>query len=474
MVYFWFSTNTGNHAALVPAIQSLGRILPEAFFVGSSIIFIVLRASVQLITEGRLSMDMFGHSSALPHRDDDFILALIKYGTATLETTAMKGLNNEVSMLSHPASTYVELHAGSASAASAGVMGTGQVLALHPSYNRPQRHVATDPWNNEVKLIKPVSSLTQDVDPMSKNASLRKEMWRFLKAIHLVWKVYVIGYLASKTGVSRLARGNSRKARFLRRIGVLPSENINLNSDSRTTMQADITKQSIAPNGHLGLMEEDEEDEEYLPEAEDFDDRSSESSASEDDSETSVEQTADDVFNAHDRALVHMRQQSISRESTPGLSPLQEINSLLQDPEQQQLLPVLIAHLQTGLEEHQSSPLTRRRYKSLLTPSRTEYGVDAADRALVTSIAVRRQATAAASQTQHTADRWDDSTFQGPSSCVVCCAEPRTIVLWPCRCLALCNDCRGELAARSSQHGGSSLCPCCRSEIQGYSRILIP
>ncbi|WFD32965.1 hypothetical protein MSPP1_004021 [Malassezia sp. CBS 17886] len=66
--------------------------------------------------------------------------------------------------------------------------------------------------------------------------------------------------------------------------------------------------------------------------------------------------------------------------------------------------------------------------------------------------------------------------------CVVCCAEERTVVCWPCRCLALCDDCRGTLA--SHQHSvltvsapgvrPTQLCPTCRTPVMAFSRLYIP
>lgn len=44
----------------------------------------------------------------------------------------------------------------------------------------------------------------------------------------------------------------------------------------------------------------------------------------------------------------------------------------------------------------------------------------------------------------------EDSTIQSRLLCVVCQAEPRGVLLRPCRCLALCNDCREVLASRVS------------------------
>ncbi|KAJ1665430.1 hypothetical protein IW140_003400 [Coemansia sp. RSA 1813] len=50
--------------------------------------------------------------------------------------------------------------------------------------------------------------------------------------------------------------------------------------------------------------------------------------------------------------------------------------------------------------------------------------------------------------------------------CVICWANTRCVMLRPCRCLCLCNECRAALAARNFDH-----CPCCRRDVAGYSRV---
>ncbi|KAG0138293.1 hypothetical protein HOY82DRAFT_262667 [Tuber indicum] len=55
------------------------------------------------------------------------------------------------------------------------------------------------------------------------------------------------------------------------------------------------------------------------------------------------------------------------------------------------------------------------------------------------------------------------------SSCVVCQSATRTIIVWPCRCLALCEDCRVCLA-----HNNYKSCVCCRQGVEGFSRIYVP
>ncbi len=56
----------------------------------------------------------------------------------------------------------------------------------------------------------------------------------------------------------------------------------------------------------------------------------------------------------------------------------------------------------------------------------------------------------------------------GPQ-CVVCQSAPRTIIVWPCRCLSLCDDCRVSLAMNNFDK-----CVCCRREVISFSRIYVP
>ncbi|KAI9781641.1 MAG: hypothetical protein M1839_005858 [Geoglossum umbratile] len=57
----------------------------------------------------------------------------------------------------------------------------------------------------------------------------------------------------------------------------------------------------------------------------------------------------------------------------------------------------------------------------------------------------------------------------GGPQCVICQSSPRTILVWPCRCLALCEDCRVSLAMKNFGN-----CVCCRRDVVGFSRIFVP
>ncbi|KAK6067777.1 Protein ASI1 [Seiridium cupressi] len=56
----------------------------------------------------------------------------------------------------------------------------------------------------------------------------------------------------------------------------------------------------------------------------------------------------------------------------------------------------------------------------------------------------------------------------GPQ-CVVCHSSPRTVIVWPCRCLSLCDECRVTLAMNNFDK-----CVCCRREVISFSRIYVP
>ncbi|OUM69372.1 hypothetical protein PIROE2DRAFT_19674 [Piromyces sp. E2] len=51
-------------------------------------------------------------------------------------------------------------------------------------------------------------------------------------------------------------------------------------------------------------------------------------------------------------------------------------------------------------------------------------------------------------------------------TCVVCFDAQREIILWPCGCLCLCDDCREMMTFKSYKR-----CPCCQQEVNSFSKI---
>lgn len=80
----------------------------------------------------------------------------------------------------------------------------------------------------------------------------------------------------------------------------------------------------------------------------------------------------------------------------------------------------------------------------------------------------RRQASEKANQSPSQAEGSVGFTGDGPQ-CVVCHSAPRAVIVWPCRCLSLCDDCRVSLAMNNFDK-----CVCCRREVMSFSRIYVP
>ncbi|CCF57932.1 hypothetical protein KAFR_0D02840 [Kazachstania africana CBS 2517] len=53
-------------------------------------------------------------------------------------------------------------------------------------------------------------------------------------------------------------------------------------------------------------------------------------------------------------------------------------------------------------------------------------------------------------------------------SCIICRQNTRNIILWPCRCMTICDECRVKLG-----HRGIHSCVSCKNEIYGYSKVHI-
>lgn len=66
-------------------------------------------------------------------------------------------------------------------------------------------------------------------------------------------------------------------------------------------------------------------------------------------------------------------------------------------------------------------------------------------------------------------ERGSNASSAGGPQCVLCQDAPRTILLWPCGHLALCDECRVNMATRNF-----SRCVCCRTATVAYSRLYVP
>lgn len=125
-----------------------------------------------------------------------------------------------------------------------------------------------------------------------------------------------------------------------------------------------------------------------------------------------------------------------------------------------------------AVERHRGRLLTSRHRPGTLHSTMTP---EEEERALEGYILERRSAThqhPGGSNDNPGTGTWAsgaDGMGSGGPQCVVCQASPRTILVWPCGCLSLCDDCRVGLATRNFDS-----CVCCRSDVAAYSRLFVP
>lgn len=113
-------------------------------------------------------------------------------------------------------------------------------------------------------------------------------------------------------------------------------------------------------------------------------------------------------------------------------------------PEEIEAKRILISHLEDAKE---NNPVTRSKYSKRSWDE---------SQALLRLIEERRRKFVADDEIRETL-------------CVVCQTAHRQIILWPCRCLSLCDDCR--LALVTQEFKG---CVCCRREVTSFSKIYVP
>lgn len=201
---------------------------------------------------------------------------------------------------------------------------------------------------------------------------------------------------------------------------------------------------------------------------------------------------------AFDSAIARIRESTPSSSSQVADLPLaaSDLARLLnpQSPEDRDEAITLAAHLsfeegimtRSRFRQHQarqrvkvllSSAQHRRLYGGFNFKSSTQMMTPEEEARRLEQILLSRRAAKAPSDPQEggntgTTGDWatgaDGLGSEGPQ-CVVCQCAPRTIIVWPCRCLSLCDECRVSLAMNNFDK-----CVCCRREVISFSRIYVP
>ncbi|KAL4902988.1 hypothetical protein BDW74DRAFT_157234 [Aspergillus multicolor] len=182
-----------------------------------------------------------------------------------------------------------------------------------------------------------------------------------------------------------------------------------------------------------------------------------------------------------------------SRDGTPAPESLMDVSSIarLLDPRDEatrQEARILAAHLNAGRE---GRILTRRQYQVqverqraqiLLSPQHFRPAARSSNggkqkpstqgESEILEKLILDKRSAASSSKATTEQTWESGASGLGSSgppCVVCQTNSRSIIVWPCRCLCICEDCRVSLAMNNF---GS--CVTCRQEVGGFVRLWVP
>ncbi|XDG06986.1 hypothetical protein ABKA04_006601 [Annulohypoxylon sp. FPYF3050] len=166
-----------------------------------------------------------------------------------------------------------------------------------------------------------------------------------------------------------------------------------------------------------------------------------------------------------------------SRESTPFDQPfaMDDLARLLHptSPEERREAHALAAHLTSDriVTRSQYARMQQNQRGRLLIDPRgrpsTNRLTDEEEAELLEDLIITRRNEAARQREANGAD--DEEDDRGGPQCVVCHSAPRKIIVWPCRCLSLCDECRVTLAMNNFDK-----CVCCRREVVSFSRIYVP
>ncbi|KAA1469242.1 hypothetical protein DENSPDRAFT_772776 [Dentipellis sp. KUC8613] len=424
----WFSP------ASYPLLNYMSCIF-ESLLIVVTLLAFALNALTQILLEGAVTRPFFGHAATLmPKWDEDFSIVLLRLGTASLEATSVAGLGNEVSAV--PVAEPADAKAGAY-----GEVQMNRVGVTSVSHARDGRR-RKDGFANEIRHVK-VGGGHQD--PWFDVVWVR-ELGRFGVELRKFAKGAALGAWAYLRG----------RTVYRRRPGSERVQNADEDEDASHPATEPLREGTAEPQDdaeHARVYERflageavsDDEDDFRPPFA---DENENDDGDGEDDEDESPDADTD-----------------AAEMETAGLYA-----DLSATATSTATAPLLLAHM----TDPSASPLTRRRYGRLVSgsaqtqdhaPEPEDAGEGGGGEADWGAFVRERQT--AASAAAH-----DEGLAERRRNCVICTVEERQIICWPCRCLALCDDCRENLASRftASKH----TCPCCRQPVEGFSRIYIP
>ncbi|KIJ69205.1 hypothetical protein HYDPIDRAFT_172656 [Hydnomerulius pinastri MD-312] len=391
----------------------------ESILLSVTILAMFLNVLTQVVTEGSVTRPLFGHHSALlPKWDEDFSIALLRMGTASLEASSVAGLGNEVGTVA--ALTPSTLGQTEFGAVELSRFGVASISHTFEGYGRKRR--MRKGFANEIKSVKATSA--------------EGDLW-----LDMIW---YREFARFGVGVARVVKGLGQlfwnivrgRSRWRRARSYTDSESTASSTERLRGDQED--EQDVYDRFVRGEQVSDDEYDEYEPTRRS---RSNSISSTFSNSDSEKEEHSND-------------------DQTETVDLYADLSSAVSVSTSASLL---LAHM----ADTSPSPLTRRRFNRLVSGT-SPNPLDSDNRdEWAEVLRARRSATSVAGSAAN-----EDPLGEARRNCVICTVEPRQIICWPCRCLALCDDCRENLATRSS--ASKHTCPCCRRNVEGYSKIYIP
>ncbi len=355
----------------------------ESLLVLVIIVAFSLNILTQLLLEGSITRLFIGHSASLmPKWDEDFSIVLFRLGIASLDVTSVAGLGNEVSGIAlrdHGETLKRQVQYGEAEMNRFGVSSI-----THATEYQGSRRTRKDGFSNEIRRVRVGSSTHGDT---MVDATWFNEFRRF-------------GFASARFGIAvwrmvgRLLRGHPVFSRPPAASG-RQTQNPDAQRQSLDVGHEDETMPSIPDQRDIyerflsGEVLSDDDDDDFsppkssVPPHDDDDDSDGDGDAGVDAPDDEIDTLA--LFTDHCAAS----SSSTSRS-------------------------VLLAHM----TDTSSSPLTRRRYRSLVP------GQEDAERTAWEAFVNSRRGVA---------NRPGPPGNEPRRNCVICTTEERQIICWPCR-----------------------------------------
>ncbi|THH08324.1 hypothetical protein EW145_g2783 [Phellinidium pouzarii] len=391
-----------------PATYPLLNYLPcllETTLLFITLLTISLNVLTQLLLEGHVNQPLFGHARTLaPKWDEDFAIVLLRIGTASLEATSVAGLGNEVGPIAVGDSRELSLQAGGKGKADGGVveLTSAGVLSVIPSKTKGNSRRSEGGFANEIKSVK----VKMDEDGWLIDHGWIRELMRFGLSLLGVLRGF---YRVVLWAVWYKWRGVALSRRFA-------SEEVLTNPPAQLRQIIRVGPSGLDEHGDpvygrflRGENISDDEDE-YIPPHEPVSDGSLDFTIRTSDEEDELEAEAEDSDSGSGLETADLYADILTASASSS-----SVSSG----------PVLLAHMTAA----SPWPLTRRRYNQLVSRPLKQVSphaeADSKGDEWTEFIRNRRVQVAASDS--------ENKSLEGRMNCVICTAEPREVICWPCR-----------------------------------------